>query len=144
MTDMLISAAAAAAEAGLGRVIWPIHAGPNPELDLDALADICDRALLVSQLATIDLPRAVSGNSLRAIKIETPYADFTDAELLELALDLDAPLGACWWCRSESSTESQSPCGACAECVRWRQALAAIDPQNLLDAESLWGAAQAV
>ena len=160
-TAMLVSAAVEAIRSGLSRVVWPIHAGPAPEIDLDTLADICDRALLVSQLMTIDQPRVAVGrygagkpptgngtsggggagsSSGEAIKIETPYADFTDGELLDVALDLDVPLAACWWCTSD---ESETPCGKCTECTRWRQALTSVDPQGLLDAESLWGAAPA-
>lgn len=113
LTQLLLHAAHAAAERGISRVVWPVHFpdSPGDSVDLDALADACDRALLVSQLAALDTP------SEHPV-IETPYADFTDRELLELARDLDAPLDACWYCHEPG----ESPCGSCPGCTLWHRA----------------------
>ena len=129
---MLLSAAIEAASLGLSRVIWPIHAGAAREVDTDALADVCDRALLIGQLVGLDTARAAGVTS---IHIETPYADLTDAQLMDLALDMDAPLHACWWCLNDGP----AACTQCAGCMRWREALAAVDPAARLDIEVLAG-----
>jgi hypothetical protein len=130
-TAMLLSAAIEAASLGLSRVVWPIHAGAAREISVDALADICDRALLVGQLVGLDVMRADAGGG--SIRIETPYADLTDAQLMDLALDMDAPLSAAWWCMNENDRL----CGHCAGCMRWREALAEVDRAGRLDIQVL-------
>lgn len=131
-TAMLVSALVEAASLGIGRVIWPAHAGAAEKLDADRLADTCDRALLAAQLVSIDLgrgtPLAESG-----LVVQTPYADLNDTQLLELALDLDAPLNACWWCLNEDVR----PCGHCSSCMRWREALTRVDPSQVLPQDTL-------
>lgn len=131
-TAMLLSAAIEAASLGLSRVIWPIHAGAAKEISIDALADICDRALLIGQLVGLDIVRA-AGDGNGSLRIETPYADLTDAQLMDLALDMDVPLSAAWWCMNEDAR----PCGQCAGCMRWREALVAVDPAGRLDIQVL-------
>jgi 7-cyano-7-deazaguanine synthase in queuosine biosynthesis len=131
---MLLSAALEAASLGLSRIIWPIHAGAAPEVDVAALADVCDRALLAGQLVGLDLARLAAGATpTRGVRIETPYADLTDAELMDLALDMDVPLHACWWCMNEDA----KMCGQCSGCMRWREALRAVDPAAHLDIQVL-------
>lgn len=128
-TGMLIAAAVEAARRGLSRVIWPIHLGgpDNPAaIDLPTVADACDRALLVSQLIQIDLTGG------RELRIETPYADFTDRQIAELALDLDAPLdvAAVRWCDLPPADPSVpapgAACGRCVTCRRWAAAFAGL------------------
>ncbi|MBY0310971.1 MAG: 7-cyano-7-deazaguanine synthase [Phycisphaerales bacterium] len=128
---MLISAVLEAATLGLSRVVWPIHAGASQEIDIAQLADICDRAMLVSQLIGLDTMRS----SERSMAIQTPYADLNDAQLMELALDMDVPLQNAWWCLNEQPT----PCGHCSSCMRWREALRAVDPASTLDIHVLTG-----
>lgn len=89
----LVHAATSAAAAGFATVVWPMHAGPGAEPDLDRVATAIDRALLVSRLVALD---AVE-HGIPAIRVDTPYADFTDRQMAELAIDLDAPIPACWW-----------------------------------------------
>lgn len=132
-TALLMSAAAQASALGLRRVIWPVHSRGLNEPDLEWLSELTDRAMLVGQLATIDLPRVVEGNAGGTLRIETPYADFGDGELLELALDMDVPIGAAWWCEREQD----APCGVCPECSRWRAALEQVDPQGLVNIAGL-------
>src|SRR5205807_2680217 len=52
-TAMLLGAAVEAAALGIGRVIWPVHAGTTDAVDIEALADVCDRALLIGQLLAL-------------------------------------------------------------------------------------------
>jgi hypothetical protein len=128
---LLLAAAEVAALSGITRIIWPVHPGsrarrtpgPGPDqdgVDLDAAADICDRAMLVGLLARIDgeggpAPRGGGG----PMTIETPYADFSDYRLAAHAVDLDAPLWACWWCEHDAD----AMCGRCRACERTMAAL---------------------
>lgn len=107
-TPVLVHAALAAAGAGIPSVIWPVHAGPGPEPDLDRLAQAVDRALLVSRLVAIDSPEHGCPN----IRVEAPYADMADRQLVDLALDLDAPVETCWWWNGQGGS-------AAAERQRW-------------------------
>lgn len=135
-TIMLASACLQAAAWGLSRVVWPIHIGgtSSTEIDLDELTDVCDRALLVSQLVSLDLPRATARAVGRmGVRITTPFVDLTDAQMMDLALDMDVPLGACWWCLNDQP----EPCGQCGQCLRWRQALSAVDPAQALRLDEL-------
>lgn len=93
----LIAATLAAAGRGIDRLVWPIHAGvaghPN-EMDLDAASSHVDRALLVTRLVALD----AGEHHCPSIIVETPYADFSDRQLAELALDMGAPFRkAPWW-----------------------------------------------
>jgi 7-cyano-7-deazaguanine synthase in queuosine biosynthesis len=131
-TLMLAAACIQAAALGIERVVWPIHVGGHQEgsLNVDEMMDLCDRALLVSQLVSLDAPRTTGRMGVR---IQTPYVDFTDAQMMDLALDMDAPLAACWWCLNDQP----EPCGHCGPCLRWRRALAAVDPVQSLRLEDL-------
>lgn len=118
LSHLLLDACRQAMKLDVQRIIWPLHSGAATEADLrtEPIADACDRALLVSQLASLDAPRTGPGS--KGVRIETPYADFTDVQLAELVLDLGAPVSGCWWC----DTEGASACGECASCRRWEAA----------------------
>ncbi|MBX3407227.1 MAG: 7-cyano-7-deazaguanine synthase [Phycisphaeraceae bacterium] len=136
----LLRAAEIGAARGLSRIVWPVHLGGGTSSA--AMTTAADRAAQVSQLALLDLPRA---GGPRTLEIETPLLDLSDAQVLELALDLDVPLprlrdavsgleaagGSCWWCEGTSAGKA-SMCGACPSCERWRAAWMAIDPAGLL------------
>jgi 7-cyano-7-deazaguanine synthase in queuosine biosynthesis len=101
-----------------------------------------ERASQVSQLSLLDLPRE---GGARTLEIETPLLDLSDGQVLELALDLDAPLprlrdgapgfdaagGACCWCE-RASAGGGTMCGACASCGRWHETWKAVDPAGLM------------
>lgn len=125
---LLLNACLEAADRGLNAVLWPIHLGGpgnHSKVEIEPITAAFDRARLASQAALIDFGRT--------IRIQTPYLDLTDAQMMELALDMDAPLGACWWCLNEQA----DPCGQCAQCLRWREALIAVDPTRALKLEVL-------
>jgi hypothetical protein len=107
-TPALVHSAMLAAAAGIPTVIWPVHVGQGAEPDLDRVAVAVDRALLVSRLVALDAPE----HGCPAIRVDASYADFTDRQLAELALDLDAPIHACWWWDGQGGT-------AAAERQRW-------------------------
>jgi len=124
---LLLASCREAIRLGISRVVWPIHLGGDMNRGAEAptsealhqIADACDRAMLASQLANIDAGRASQG-----VVIELPYVDFSDAQVMELAIDMGVPLSACWWCKGEGSVA----CGTCGECVRWQRALTAVSP----------------
>ena len=69
-------------------------AGKPAEMDLDAASSHVDRALLVTRLVAMDADR----HQCASIVVETPYADFSDRQLAELALDMGVPFRkAPWW-----------------------------------------------
>lgn len=135
---LLLSACAIAIDRGLGKVVWPVHLGAEAG---DRAVDVHDRANMVSHLAAIDLPRQ---GGVGEIRVEAPLVELPDVELLDLALDLDAPVprpvrgaaafgrgqGACWWC--ERGGDAQ--CGVCGSCGRWGVAWGAVDPAGVLAA----------
>ncbi|MFM9994564.1 MAG: hypothetical protein ACKVU4_02050 [Phycisphaerales bacterium] len=110
---LLLDAVSVARGAGLGTVIWPIHAGER--LDLDTVARAVDRGLLVARLAAID----GVGGAGAPIGVDVPYADFTDEQVAELALDMDLPVSTCWWWSGGGER------GAAAR-ARWSVALRAV------------------
>lgn len=92
---MLVSAAYAALHRGCNRVVWPVHFDENGQADLTAVADALDRALLVTRLVALD-----AGGLLR---VDVPFADFTDRQVAELVIDMDVPVKTCWWWHAQSA-----------------------------------------
>lgn len=111
----LLTATLGAADHGIAHVVWPIHAGVDgrpSEMDLELAARHVDTALLVTRLVALDSER----HRCASIRVDTPYADFSDRQLAELALDLGTPFRmAPWW--NDSSSE---------EYRRWRGVFEAI------------------
>jgi hypothetical protein len=126
-SELLIAACIEALRRDIHRVIWPIQLGganvPTNKIntdELDQVADAFDRALLTSRLMAIDA-------GPRGLVIETPYIDFRDAQLMDLAADMDAPINLAWWCDQPVATPgalgTSGGCGACPSCLRWSQAM---------------------
>ncbi|MCE7973583.1 MAG: hypothetical protein DYG92_04545 [Leptolyngbya sp. PLA1] len=110
----LMAAAFVAAALGCNSLVWPAHAGRGDAVDIDRLAQIQDRAALISRLVSLEA-RGVSGDQFT---IQTPVADLTDLQLAELAADLAAPVEAAWWA-DRASTLPQ----AAAAIARWESLL---------------------
>lgn len=118
--QVLLIALAQAAQVGASRVIWPVsydgdvrHAGHATEL-----------AVLATHLAEADLDLA--GHPTPSI--ETPLAEFTDKQVIELGGQLDAPWTLAWSCQGHAN----APCQACDPCRRRHHAFEAaglVDPQ---------------
>ncbi len=89
---LLLDAVETGVRAGCDRVLWPIWHGPA----LDAIHAAVERAAFVEQLAAIDLAPPGSGPGAIDVRVETPFAELTASQLLDLARDLDAPLELCW------------------------------------------------
>ncbi len=99
-TPMLFGAIAQARADGAARVIWPEHPGRTADetaIDLDRAASIIDRSLLVEQLSDLDSP---TGSD--RIVLETPHADLSDRQLVELGADLSVPVKTLWWWGGQS------------------------------------------
>lgn len=121
-SELLMAACIEALRRNIHRVVWPVQlGGPNIPTDqinvdeLDLVSDAFDRALLCSRLLAIDA-------GPRGLIIETPYLDFTDSQVMDLAADLDAPVNLAWWCGTSESVDT-GPCGRCGDCLRWSQAM---------------------
>lgn len=95
----LIAAAFEAARLACETVLWPIQFSLGAEGALDLVSRAIDRALLVSRLVSIDAG-LVAGS---AVRIEPAYADFCDAQVADLVMDMDAPIELCWWWHAELS-----------------------------------------
>jgi hypothetical protein len=55
-----------------------------------------------------------------SIRVETPYADFTDRQIADLVLDMELDVEACWFWRVEGDAEAER------ERRRWESALGAV------------------
>lgn len=115
----LMTAAQQAAELGIRRVVWAVQfgligAGP----DLDRIASTIDRCLLVSRLISLDLWDTPSP-PVPEVRVETPLVDLSDGQLVDLALDLGAPVGHVWWMNRHSEAAS-------AERKRWDPVLTSL------------------
>lgn len=89
----LINACYAAVRLNCDRVVFPAHACVGESLDLDRVAAIADRAVLVARLCALD----ALAHHTPGIRVETPYADLTDVQLADLFLDADLSPRALWW-----------------------------------------------
>lgn len=108
---MLVQAAYAAAHHACAGVLWPAHAGPAPDAqpDLVTISRMIDKALLVGRLCALDAEH----HNVPGIRVDAPYADFSDLQIADLARDLDVRTRLCWWW--------EDPAGA-AEKARWTAA----------------------
>ncbi len=116
LSAALLAAAALAAAEGLDYVLWPVHAGED--LELARVAEGVDRAALVTRLASLDAAPA----GLRPVEVRAPYADFTDAQIADLALDMDLPLRTCWWWdgRDEEARRERQRWGRALAMAGWK------------------------
>jgi hypothetical protein len=92
-TRELLSAGYTAARLGCDVVVWPVQCVEHGEPNLDKIAKAADRAVLVSRLVALDADEHGSAG----LMIETPYLDFTDEQIADLAADMNVPTKLCWW-----------------------------------------------
>jgi len=120
----LLSAASIAVANKCDLVVWPESAALGDNLDLDRIAQVADRALLVGRLTAVDSKE----HGVASIRIEAPYADFTDKQIAELALDMAAPIEACWWWGGPPAAGRSGTTGPAIqrERARWTDALRAV------------------
>jgi 7-cyano-7-deazaguanine synthase in queuosine biosynthesis len=59
-----------------------------------------------------------------SIVVHTPLVELSDTQLMELAADMDAPVGLSWWCERQRATAAAADvCGSCGACARWSAAM---------------------
>ena len=110
----LFGAALLAARLGCERVIWAASAGTSDSVDIDRLATINDRALVAARFASVTSQAATA----MGIVIDTPFAELSDEQLADLALDAGVPLQTCWWWAKHSDDTIVD-----RERARWHAAL---------------------
>jgi hypothetical protein len=114
-----------AARLQCSRVVWPVHAGGHDSVDLDRLSQIADRALAASMFAGL----CSSASTAVGLHVDTPCADLTDRQIADLAIDMDAPVDACWWWQAgDRGSEAQR------ERSRWMKGLQAMGWTSLAGA----------
>ncbi len=130
-TRYLTEAVHQALSNGYAALVCPWQAGtfdPEKPTSIDdvpgveSLARELDRALLVSRLVTLD---AVE-HGVSVFEIQTPLMDLSDAQVAEMALDLDVPIWRAWWWEAAAGKRARDPgvadrANACRE--RWCAAL---------------------
>lgn len=101
---LLMAAGSHAIRLGLSRMVWPVQVGgtgvgaahdPAGPV-LNQIADAFDRALVCARLLSIDSPTD-------GLAIQTPFVDFTDVQLADLAADVDLPMHAVYFDAGEDS-----------------------------------------
>jgi hypothetical protein len=117
----LFAALLLAARLQCARIVWPAHAGGHDSVDLDRLSQIADRALVAGQYAGL----CSSARIAASLHLETPFADLTDRQLADLAIDIDAPVDACWWWNADKSASERAG-EERKERTRWIDALRAM------------------
>lgn len=93
----LVKASVAAVGRGCGSVVWPVHSSQPQSPDLDEVSRAVDRALLVGRLIALDADL----HHGPGFHIETPMVDLSDRQIADLVLDMDLPVGLCWWWHAE-------------------------------------------
>lgn len=117
--QVLVTALAQAAQIGAARVIWPV----SYDGDVRHAAHATELGVLASHLAEAELDLA--GHATPSI--ETPLAEFTDKQVIELGGQLDVPWALAWSCVGHAD----APCQACDPCRRRHHAFEAaglVDP----------------
>ncbi|HYF15051.1 MAG TPA: hypothetical protein VD971_08290 [Phycisphaerales bacterium] len=109
----LLGALLAAAHAGFRRVVWPASAGAGESVDIDRLSQIADRALCAARYASV-----CAADDGAGVELETPYAELSDRQLAELALDMGCPVDTCWWALASGGQDDPVK----AERQRWQRA----------------------
>lgn len=87
-------------------IVWPIRCGP----DADAVAARIEEAQHLARACAL-----ASGTEPRPI--DTPLIDLDETQVLDMAFDLRAPLGAAWPCEAGAPRA----CGTCTTCSSWRE-----------------------
>jgi len=100
--QMMLVALAQAIEVGAGRLIWPVQVHG----DYDTIARLTEQLVLLQHLAQLECPNLPT--------IETPLLELTDAQMIELGAQLDAPWQLAWTCM----LRNDQPCRICEPCRR--------------------------
>ncbi len=121
-TQVLVTGLAQAAEYAAERLIWPAQC----DGDVRHAAHATELAVLASHLAESEL--AFTGRNVATV--DTPLAELTDRQMIELGVQLDVPWALAWTC-TVAVDDSAGPCRACDACRRRHHAFEAagvVDP----------------
>lgn len=132
LSTTLLAGARIAAAAGAAQLIWPVAVNA----DLDRMCREADRALLISRLITLE-PELSPAAGAGRFEVQAPLLDLSDAQVAELAIDLDVPVWRCWWWPvvggagaprppADSPLEGEALTAARALAKRWTAALRAV------------------
>ena len=102
---LLLQAGATALRHACPTIVWPVvPQGPAPDspAPVEAIANIVNRATLMSRLVSLDAGQA----GIPEVRVETPFVDLSDAQLADLACDVGARFEDCWWWADDSGAAS--------------------------------------
>lgn len=94
--ELLLGAARWATEQSYRKLIWPAVPGvpgAPASVDVDRAGQMAERAMLVERLAALE--------DGRAPEIDPLFADLTDRQVADLALDMGLPIRLAWWYRGQ-------------------------------------------
>lgn len=113
----LLLGLAIAGRARCERVVWAMDSSPTTggvdAVDLNESSRVLDRCLLLERLAMLE--------SDQEIRVEAPFADLSDQQVAEIALDLSVPVSACWWWTADDHARRRWT--AALQTVGWTETL---------------------
>lgn len=131
----LALAVAQALELGAARVVWPCSFNADAAL----VARATELAALSAHLAHADAGLASTAPTTTAaaavatatedLAVETPLAELTDRQVIEVGAHLDVPWKLAWSCVTPVNGEA----GACRACTGCRRRDAAFDAAGMVD-----------
>jgi hypothetical protein len=113
---LLLEAALRVRQRGGGEVIWPVS---GFEGEVASIARAYNTSLLLSQLATL----ATGSPGPAQVTVKSPYADLTGSQLVDLVLDMAAPIWMCWWMMPTAAMDHLLREEALSERAKWSRLL---------------------
>lgn len=110
-TGLLLAAARDARRLNCSRVLWPVCCGE----DVTALYRAAELAALLGRVVSVESTPGERIGPTPEVAIEVPLADLTEAQVADLALDLDLATASCWF-EQPGATPSEAS-------ARWKTAL---------------------
>jgi len=106
-TVRLVDACAMAKSKGASTVVWAVSTGRDGSHQAGAdRAGVCTlQAMMIERVCSLDVladhgsadPSTRGASAAAVVRVEAPYADFSDRQLAELVIELDLPVWTCWW-----------------------------------------------
>ncbi|MEM8836194.1 MAG: hypothetical protein AAGD00_10270 [Planctomycetota bacterium] len=92
-TGLLLAAARDARRLNCQRVLWPVCCGD----DVTGLYRAAELAALLGRVVSVESAPSDRIGPTPEVVIEVPLADLTEAQVADLALDLDLATASCWF-----------------------------------------------
>jgi hypothetical protein len=106
-TIRLVEACAAAKSKGASSVVWAVSSGRDGshQAGADRAGVFTLQAMMIERVGSLDVmadhgstdASTRAGTASAVVRVEAPYADFSDRQLAELVIELDLPVWTCWW-----------------------------------------------